>query len=124
MVCLKFLGQIESAFLFRVSLLSSMFLIYSALCHYSVVGSVGLTAPVPDLAPGECMLASQLGRVQEVTCFCCQRAVVRPCPSSSHYLCAQLGGLLTLFLIESGSVPSQGLCPCSLCLEYFVQDSL
>lgn len=45
-------------------------------------------------------------------------------PSSFHCLCAQHSDLLTLFSIESGSVPSQGLCPHSLCLEYFVQDSL
>lgn len=119
-VCPKFLGQIESTFLFRVSLLSSVFLIYSVIFS---CGFCGLDCPVPDLAPGEWVLASQVGRVQEASCFCCRRAVAWPCPHlSTASVLSTVTAHIVFYWIRFR--PFSGACPRSLCLEYFVQDSL
>lgn len=119
----KVSGTIESAFLFRVSLLSSMFLI-TGYCVIIQLLVLWAWLPCACSSPWWVKAGLTVGEGAGGQLLLLPEGCGLALPSSFHYLCAQHSDLLTLFSVESGSVPSQGLWPCSLCLEYFVLDSL
>lgn len=84
--------------LFRVNLFTSIFLIYSLLCHYSVVSSLGFGCRVTVVAHVIDRWPHQLGRVQEGDSCCCWRTcVVWPLPPSFHSSAPATGSCFRFF---------------------------
>lgn len=124
----KFWNRLKVHSLFRSSLFTSIFLIYSFIVSLFSCLFFWLWLSCDCCSPDYWTLvlpAGESGRSQLLLLLedLCGLAPALLFPSP---LCLSHNELLHYILSDgSSSLPFQGLCPCcSLCLEYFIQDSL